>query len=202
MNTPDRCSCCEGNINQRQTNFREIADQLLKTVSSFCTSDDCHSKVRTKQEEISNQISSFNPLTLCQRFGFCSDVYSDRRSIPFLTDLMATTYTNLDSAMDEIAENLCADLGDFKLVCQHLTTFKDNARYYNVYLAFVKNQTERIDQDFRAQSTNTCDGCKQAVQTAKDFWTNTLVCRLIILSHKKTIVFFLDIHSRFSTSNL
>ena len=176
MNTPDRCSCCEGNINQRQVNFREIADQSLATVSFFCTDVDCRSRVQAKQEEITNQVASFNPLTLCQRFGFCSDVYSER-SIPFLSDLMSTTYTNLDSAMNEIAENLCADLGDFRLVCQQLTTFKDNARYHDVYLAFVKNQSERIDNDFRAQSTNTCDGCKKAVQTTKDFWINALVCR-------------------------
>ena len=90
---------------------------------------------------------------------------------------MSTTYSNLDAAMDEISQNLCADLGDFQLPCQHLTTFKDNARYHQIYLTFLKNQMSLIDEDFRAQITNTCDGCKKAVQTSKDFWTNALVCR-------------------------
>lgn len=176
MNTPNRCSCCEGNINQRQTNFREISGKILDGVLFFCTTDDCRSQIRTKNESVINQLGSFNPLTLCQRFGFCSDVYS-QRSIPFLTDLMSTTYSNLDAAMDEISQNLCADLGDFQLPCQHLTTFKNNARYHQIYLAFLTNEVSLIDADIRKQTTSTCDGCKQAVQTSKDFSTNALVCR-------------------------
>lgn len=176
MNTPNRCSCCEGNIGQRQKNFREINDEILTGLLSFCTDDDCRTQIRTKNESVINQLGSFNPLTLCQRFGFCSDLYS-QRSIPFLSDLMSTTYSNLNAAMEEISQNLCADLGDLQLPCQQLTTFKDNARYYQIYLAFLKNQKSIIDEDFRAQTTDTCDGCKKTVQTSKDFWTSTLVCR-------------------------
>ena len=60
-------------------------------------------------------------------------------------------------------------------MCEHLLVSKQSARYMKVYLALLSGDTNRIDEDFKNQQANTCDACKNAVQSSKDFWTNALV---------------------------
>jgi hypothetical protein len=88
---------------------------------------------------------------------------------------MIKTYSNVDSAMEDLANNLCFDFGNLKPICEHLISSLENIRYKHVYMAFLENNTSLIDQDFREQSTDTCDGCKNAVESGKTFWINSLV---------------------------
>jgi hypothetical protein len=42
-------------------------------------------------------------------------------------------------------------------------------------MALLTNNPKLIDEDLHEQTTDTCDGCKNAVQSSKDVWVHTLV---------------------------
>ena len=105
---------------------------------------------------------------ICQRFGYCPAA-SEQRSIPFLSDLLT------QSSINAIADTLCSEFGDLKPICDHLITSSESTQYAKVYLALLKNNSTIIDKDFRNEDLDTCDSCKNAVQTSKDFWLNSLV---------------------------
>ncbi|CAF3652448.1 unnamed protein product [Adineta steineri] len=165
----DKCTSCKNQLNIRQNNFRAIIDETTGHFLSFCSSADCRIFVELlKQQKLLNKIDEINPLTVCQNSGFCSSL-SAEQSVQFFSDLMTNTFSNF-----ELPDDICSNFGDLKTICTHLLTSKQSARYGNIYMAFVKNNLTIIDEDLRAQNTDSCDTCKNAVQSSKDFWLNTL----------------------------
>ncbi len=78
------------------------------------------------------------------------------------------------------AHNICSEYGQFKAICQHLMNSVNSPRYAHVYLTLLKNDRKLIDDDLREQvqtkvNTDVCTSCKNAVQSSKDFWKNSLV---------------------------
>jgi hypothetical protein len=98
-----------------------------------------------------------------------------RLQTPFLSDLTDSMHLDLNSNIEELSENLCTDFGDIKPICEHLIISTTNIRYRTIYMAILKNNPSLIDQNLRPTNTDTCDGCKNAVQSGKDFSLNALV---------------------------
>lgn len=88
---------------------------------------------------------------------------------------MSNTYSDFESAIEDLSAKICSNFGKMDQICEQIVTSKDNIRYFNVYMALLQKNTSLIDNDLREQSTDTCDGCKNAVQSSKDFWINSLV---------------------------
>ncbi|CAF1319414.1 unnamed protein product [Adineta ricciae] len=164
----DKCTCCQNQFNNRQENFQTVVDKIMENHRSLCTDDNCRTLVRSNQQEILYHIAAINTLTYCQRSGVCRSS-SGQRSIPFITDLLA----NMESTVPAI-NNPCTSFGSSKTMCEHLLVSKQSARYMKVYIALLTGDANHIGEDFKNQQTSTCDACKNAVQSSKDFWTNAL----------------------------
>jgi hypothetical protein len=115
---------------------------------------------------------------------------------------MIHTYSDLEASIQDSSDNLCSNFGELKPICEHVMTSTQNTRYMNVYMALLKNDPTFIDNDLREQSTDTCDGCKNAIQSSKDFWINSLVRMKIYFFEIKILIFFLGISSKCFTSNM
>jgi len=108
---------------------------------------------------------------------------------------MIKTYSNLESSIQDLSDKLCSNFEELKPICEHVITSIQNTRYFNVYMALLKNDQTLIDNDFREQITDTCDGCKNAIQSSKDFWINSLVRMKTSFFPNKNFGFFLGISS-------
>jgi hypothetical protein len=102
---------------------------------------------------------------------------------------MVHTYSDLDASIQDLSENLCSSFDEFKPICEQVFISTETTRYLNVYMALLKNNPAFIDQDFREHSTDTCDGCKNAVQSSKNFSLNALVREKLNFSNFKPCVF-------------
>jgi hypothetical protein len=87
---------------------------------------------------------------------------------------MINTHSDLESSIQDLSDKLCSNFNELKPICKHMISIQ-NTRYMNVYMALLKNNSTLIDNDLHEQSTDTCDGCKNAVKSSKDFWINSLV---------------------------
>jgi len=104
---------------------------------------------------------------------------------------MTNTYQNLG-----LSDNLCSNFENLKPICEHLLTSRQSDRYLNVYMAILKNNSTFIDEDLQKLNSNTCDACKNSVQSSKDFWINALVrLKIMVLKSKYYSLFFLGISS-------
>jgi len=87
---------------------------------------------------------------------------------------MINTHSDLESSIQDLSDKLCSNFKELKPICKHMISIQ-NTRYINVYMALLQNNPTLIDNDLHEQSTDTCDGCKNAIQSGKDFWINSLV---------------------------
>jgi hypothetical protein len=160
-------------MNSRKNNFRKTNNEIVTTLLSLCDDTDCRLRIQSNQQDIFNKIDKIDSLAFCQRFDYCSSALV-HRSIPYLSNLMGGL------TMEEFADNLCSQFGDSKAMCEHFITSAQSDRYVKVYNALMQNNLTLIDEDFHEQITDTCDGCKSAIQSSKDFWMNSLVSKNII----------------------
>ncbi len=77
-------------------------------------------------------------------------------------------------------------------MCEHLMASPQAHRYGYVYMALLTNNPKLVDDDLREQmatkaNANVCDACKNAVQSAKDFWSNALVRIIFIVKYNSFI---------------
>ncbi|CAF0969540.1 unnamed protein product [Rotaria sordida] len=169
----DKCQCCQNHLNFRQNNFRTVINELATFVGSSCNDNESHSSIHSAHQEVLNQINQINSLTFCQHFGLCLSK-SSLRSIPFLSKLMTTFYLNFGSSIEKFSDNLCLNFGDLKPICEHLMGSTQSTHYINIYMALLKNDPKLIDDVLRKPKTDTCDKCKNATQSSKDFLLNEL----------------------------
>ncbi len=146
----------------------------MTNLLSFCTNDQCRTNIQSKYQDIISKIDRMDYLTLCQRIGFCS-MEDPQSPIPFLSDLTNSVHLDLNSNIEDLSENICANFEDVKPICEHLIGSTTNIRYKNIYMALLKNNPSLIDQNLRPLNANTCDACKNAVQSGKNFSLNALV---------------------------
>jgi hypothetical protein len=155
-------------------------NEITTTLLSSCSDDQCRSRVQSAQQETLDQIEKMNSETLCEKLGYCISETSFELSSTNLRlrSLVQHQTKTLDQRLE--SHNICSEYGQLKPMCEHLMVSPSSGRYAYVYMSLLKNNPKLIDDDLREQmaskiNTDVCDGCKNAVQSSKDFWINALV---------------------------
>ena len=183
----DKCQTCTSRLNANQQRFRSTVDDLTTTLVAMCTDNDCRSLVQSAQQKTIDQISKINSQKLCQRYGYCAPEHSSE-TIGYHSRLLGNPYHHIGSSIEALdlrletalSSDLCFQYGQLRPMCEQLLASTQGHRYAAVYKAIMKDDTKFIDDDLREQLQTkpgdaVCDACKNAVQSGKDFWINSLV---------------------------
>ena len=183
----DKCQCCTSRLNARQVRFRTMVNEATTGLLDSCTDSDCRALVQSAQQKTLNQIEKINAQTFCQRYGYCAPERSSGLT-SFQSRLSDNPHHHVGSSIESLdqrlevslSSDLCFQFGQMKPMCDQLMASPLSQRYANVYLALLKNNPKLVDDDLRAHlatkpTVDICTACKNAVQSSKDFWTNSLV---------------------------
>jgi hypothetical protein len=176
----DQCETCRIDLSKRQNRFHTVAADISTALLSSCQDEDCRSLVRSTQEQTLKQIERIDTQMICQQVGYCTTANSFNPS-PIqlrLRNLVRHQTQTLDQRLE--THDICSQFGQLKPMCEHLMSSPVGHRYSYVYNALLQNNTKWIDDDLREQmatnpNVDLCTTCKTAVQSAKDFWINSLV---------------------------
>ena len=180
VSTKDQCQTCKSEVNLRETRFRTIISEMTSGLLASCTDNQCRSQVQSAQQQTLGQVDQIDSQGLCRNLGYCTmEVTLDASPMQLrLRNLLQHQMKTLDQRLE--SSNLCSQFGQMKPMCEHLMASPLSQRYTNVYLALLKNNPKLVDDDLRAHlatkpTVDICTACKNAVQSSKDFWTNSLV---------------------------
>ena len=156
---------------------------MTNALTALCQDNECRSTVQSAQQQTLGQIDRVDSQTYCQRYGYCASetpFYMSRVLANHIGSDIEAINDRLEAA---ITSDICFQHGQLRPMCEHLMASKDGHRFGYVYLALLKNNRKVIDDDLREQmqtkpNADVCQSCKNAVQSGKDFWKNSLV-RLI-----------------------
>ena len=160
---------------------------MTNALTSLCTDNDCRSTVQSSQQQTLGQIDRIDSQTYCERYGYCA-----AQSTFYLSRLLANHIGSDIEAINDrlemaITSDICFQYGQLRPMCEHLMASPQGHRYNYVYMALLTKNVKYVDDDLREQmqtkvNTDICDSCKNAVQSSKDFWKNSLV-RLVKFIH-------------------
>jgi len=177
------CQRCKTHFLTQTNRFRKIVSEITNSLTSLCTNNDCRSLVQSTQQQTLSQIDRIDPTTYCERYGYCLTP----PSTSYMAHLLANPTRHsaaLDSGFHDrleiaIRQDICFQYGQFRPMCEHLMASKQAHRFNYIYMSLLKNNPKLIDDDLREQleskpNQDVCSSCKQSVQTAIDFWKNSL----------------------------
>ena len=101
---------------------------------------------------------------------------------------MRYTSNDFASSIEQFSNSLCSKFGNLKPVCEHLMVSVKHSRYIKIYMAVLKNDVPSVDHDLHQQQMNTCEQCKNVVQTTKTLWIDDLVKMKLIFSKFITVL--------------
>lgn len=182
----DKCQCCKNHFNTRGNRFRTIVSEVTNTLTSFCTNNECRSTVQSAQQQTLAQIDRVDSQIYCQRYGYCAPQSTFYMSRVLATHIGSDIEGINDRLEAAITSDICFQHGQMRPMCEHLMASKEAHRYGYMYLAFLKNNPKLFDDDLREQmqtktNADVCTSCKNAVQSAKDSWMNSLVRFMTII---------------------
>ncbi|UJR26418.1 hypothetical protein I4U23_007750 [Adineta vaga] len=182
----DKCQCCTNRLNSRQKQFQTAMNEVTESLLSLCNDDDCRSMVQKAQDQSLNQLNKFNSQTYCQRYGYCQAERSSQTT-GYLSRLLINSNHHTGSSIEaldqrleaSLASDVCFQYGQLRPMCEHLIASSNSHRHAYAYMAMLTNNPKLIDDDLREQMStdvhaDVCQSCKNAVQSSKDFWINTL----------------------------
>ena len=153
---------------------------MTEGLLASCDDDQCRTSVRLSQEKTLNQIEQIDTNQICQHVGYCvtSNSFEPSPIQLRLRNLLRHQTLTLNERLG--AHDICSQYGTLSTVCVHIISSAESHRYAYVYKALLKGDTKFIDDDLREQlrtklDSALCDSCKNAVQSGKDFWINSLV---------------------------
>ncbi|UJR26420.1 hypothetical protein I4U23_007752 [Adineta vaga] len=179
ITTDEQCGTCQTELNSRQNRFRTTVNGITKDLLSFCSDNNCRSRVQFTQQELLTKIDNLNTQKVCQHLGYClsENAFEPSTTLLRLRSLAQHQTKILEERLQ--AHDICSEFGHSKTICEHLMTSVDSRRYAYVYLSLLTNNPTLIDEDLREHlstkvNADVCQSCKNAVQSTKDFWANSL----------------------------
>lgn len=153
---------------------------MTNALTSLCQDNECRSTVQSAQQQTLSQIDRIDSQTYCQRYGYCASetpYYMSR----VVANHIGSDIEGIDDRLEAaITSDICFQHGQLRPMCEHLMASKQAHRFGYIYLALLKNNRKLIEDDLREQvqtksNADICGSCKNAVQSGKDFWKNSLV---------------------------